>query len=105
MPRAPRPHPLKKFLRDLFTGPDGETWAIGRLYSVPVLLVGLAIPVIMLYRDQDIIAADVGILLSGVAVACLLLIRGTNGVDLDLSDPRNPRLVPSAPKPPKETAK
>jgi len=43
-----------KFLSDLFMGPDGETWAIGRIYSIPTLLVGLAIPIIALVRDQKI---------------------------------------------------
>ena len=76
----------RKLLADLFMGPDGETWAIGRLYSVPVLLVGLAIPIIALFRDQKIEMVDVGVLLTGIGGACLLLIRGANLVDLELPE-------------------
>jgi hypothetical protein len=88
-----------KVMRDLFTGPDGTTWAIGRFFSVPVLLVGLAIPIIALYRNQPIVMADVGILLAGVAGACLILIRGINNVDIDLSDPAKPRLIDRSKEP------
>lgn len=83
---------MLKFIKDLFTGPDGETWAIGRIYSIPVLVVGLAIPILSLYREQPIAHSEVGVLLAGVAGACLLLIRGTNEVDVDLSDPAHPKL-------------
>jgi len=80
--QKPKPSRIRKFFKDLFTGPDGETWAIGRIYSVPVLIVGLAIPIIALFRDQPIPMTEVGVLLSGIAAACLLLIRGNNTVDL-----------------------
>ena len=76
----------RKFLADLFMGPDGETWAIGRIYSIPVLLVGLSIPIIALLRDQKIEMVDVGVLLAGIGGACLLLIRGANAVDLELPE-------------------
>lgn len=88
----------KKLLRDLFTGPDGVTWAIGRFYSVPVLVIGLAIPVISILRDQPIPMTEVGVLLTGIAGACLILIRGANEVDIDLSDPTKPRITPRKPK-------
>lgn len=91
---------LRKLLRDLFTGPDGVTWAIGRFYSVPVLVVGLAIPIISILRNQPIAMTDVGVLLAGIAGACLLLIRGTNEVDVDLTDPAHPRLTEKEPKKP-----
>lgn len=87
---------LKKFLKDLFTGPDGVTWAIGRIYSVPTLLVGLAIPVIALFRNQTIEMSDVGVLLTGVAGAVLLLVRGTNAVDLDPKDLTAKETTPDA---------
>lgn len=85
----PRRSPLKRFIIDLFTDGSGETWAIGRIYSIPVLIVGLAIPVIALYKGQPIAMVDVGVLLAGVAGACLLLIKGAN--EVDLSDPAKPR--------------
>ena len=51
---------LSTFIRDLFTGPDGRTWAIGRVYSLPVLLAGLCLPFVMIIRGQpvDLIAAE-----------------------------------------------
>lgn len=84
-------HGFGKFVRDLFTDSTGETWAIGRVYSIPVLFTGLSIPVLALYRNQTIAMTDVGVLLAGVAGACLLLIRGTSGVDL--SDPAHPHMI------------
>ena len=63
---------------------------------MPVLVTGLAIPVIAIYKGQPIAMADVGVLLAGVAGACLLLIRGAN--DVDLSVPHQPRPI----EPPKE---
>lgn len=87
----PRRSPWKRFIVDLFTDGTGETWAIGRIYSIPVLVVGLAIPVIALYKGQPIAMVDVGVLLAGIAGACLLLIRGAN--EVDLTDPAHPRAL------------
>lgn len=85
-------HPVKKLIKDLFTGPDGETWAIGRFYSIPMMVAGLAVPFTALAQGQTVSLADLGILLPGTAGACLLLIRGTNNVDVDLTDPAHPKL-------------
>lgn len=82
-----------KFLRDLFTDATGETWAIGRIYSLPTLATGLSIPLVSIFRNQPVDMAGAGALLAGVAGAVLLLVRGANNVDL--SDPTNPQ-------PPKE---
>lgn len=72
---------LRKVLSDLFTGPDGETWHLGRFCAVPTLTVGLAIPIVALLRDQPVPMTDVGVLLTGIAGAVLLLVRGTKNVD------------------------
>lgn len=77
------PKSFKKFIADLFTGPDGETWALNRFFSLAVLIVGLATPIVALLRDQPVDFADVGVLLAATAAACLLLIRGANAVDID----------------------
>jgi hypothetical protein len=84
------------FLRDVFTGPDGDTWAIGRLYSLPVLLTGLSVPVASVIRNQPVDGTDLGILLAGTAGACLLLIRGSNRVDNSVTEtlPTAPTQVP-----------
>ena len=83
---------LSKFLHDLFTGPDGETWAIGRIYSLPVLLVGLSLPLVSILRNQPINLVEAGTLLAGIGGAVVLLVRFNNGVD----DP-----APSSQEPPK----
>jgi hypothetical protein len=70
-----------KLIKDLFTGPDGETWAIGRIYSIPTILTGLAIPILSLMKGQDISLSEAGLGLTGVATAVTVLIYGTKGVD------------------------
>jgi len=83
------------FLKDVFTGPDGDTWAIGRLYSLPVLLTGLSVPIASVIRNQPGDGTDLGILLAGTAGACLLLIRGGNRVDNTAETaPTEPTLMP-----------
>lgn len=72
---------LGKFLRDLFTGPDGKTYHLGKVASVPILGVGLAIPITALFRGEPILMTDVGVLLGGIASAFLLMVRGTKNVD------------------------
>lgn len=72
---------LLKFFTDLFKGPDGETWAIGRVYSLPVLAVGLFLPVYAVARGQPLDLAEVGFLFGGVAAAAVALIKLTNDVD------------------------
>lgn len=75
---------MRKFLRDLFTAPDGKTWALPRFYSIPVMLTGLGAPWYSIYKGQPISMADLALLLPGVAGAVLLLIRGANNIDDDL---------------------
>lgn len=72
---------ITKLLTDLFTGPDGKTAAIGRIYSAPVLLSGLATPIIMLFKGQQIDLAALGVMYGGVGAACLALIGGTNNTE------------------------
>lgn len=70
-----------KFVKDLFTGPDGETWAIGRIYSIPTIVTGLAIPIMALFKGQEVSLSELGLGLTGVATAVTVLIYGTKGVD------------------------
>ena len=91
MPRiVPPSYPTKGFrkvLCDLFMGPDGETWAIGRFYSVPVLFVGLAAPFVLLAKGQAFTLTDLGISLGAVAAAVWGLVSGNNHVDNPLGKP------------------
>jgi hypothetical protein len=70
-----------KLITDLFTGPDGETWAIGRLYSLPMLIAGLALPVVMIWRGQamDPMAALAGY--GALGGGLWALIGGTNSAE------------------------
>jgi hypothetical protein len=78
-----------KLLRDVYTGPDGKAWALGRVYSLPVLLVGLAYPVTALIRaphvqhDMPYSLHEVGMYLMELGAATLLLVRGHNSIDQD----------------------
>lgn len=81
---------LMKFLEDLFKGPDGETWAIGRLYSIPTLLAGLGYPVVALLKGQTISMSELAVLLPATAAAVLALVAGTNHVDNPIKLPEKP---------------
>ena len=72
---------MKDLLRDLFTGPDGRTWAIGRIYSLPVLLCGLAAPLIMLIHGQAVDLAALGAMFGGLGAAVAALVWGTNATE------------------------
>lgn len=73
---------LTKFLKDLFMGPDGETWAIGRVYSLPAFLFGLIMIGHVGWNAQPPMSmTELGLGLAGVAAAVWALISGTNHVD------------------------
>jgi hypothetical protein len=75
MMRAP------KIVTDLFTGADGVTWAIGRVYSLPMLCAGLALPFVAILRGQTLDLLAVGGLFSGLGAGIWALIRGTNATE------------------------
>ena len=70
-----------KFITDLFTGPDGETWAIGRLYSLPMLLSGLALPFMMVFKGQTIDLTALGLMFGGLGGGIMALVTGTNNTE------------------------
>jgi hypothetical protein len=69
---------LPKVVRDLFTGPDGATWAIGRVYSLPMLLGGLGVPFAMVIRGQPVDLAALGMMFTGLGGGVMALVLGTN---------------------------
>lgn len=85
-----------KLLRDVYTGPDGKAWALGRIYSLPVLLVGLAYPITALIKapsvqhDMPYPLHDVGMYLMELGGAVLLLVRGHNSIDNEPTPPTKP---------------
>jgi hypothetical protein len=74
---------FRKFLSDLYTGPDGQTWALGRIYSIPILLTGVAAPILTILRSHasGIPLGDVGLELGGVAAAVGAMVAVTNHID------------------------
>lgn len=70
-----------KFLRDLFTGSDNATYAIGRIYSLPVLIAGLAVPLLMVVRGQPVNLSEFGVMLGGLGAAVMALVAGTNSTE------------------------
>jgi hypothetical protein len=72
---------LMKFLSDLYNGPDGETWSLGRIYSIPLMGTGLSVPVIALMKGQALSMGDVGLGLGGLAAAVGAMVAITNHID------------------------
>lgn len=73
---------FRKIICDLFTGPDGTTVAIGRIYSIPTLVTGLGLPVYQSIKGQAVSLSELAVLLPATAGALMVLIAGTNHVDL-----------------------
>jgi hypothetical protein len=76
---------LFKFLSDLYMGPDGETWALGRIYTIPLMATGLAVPIIALFKGQALGMGDVGLGLGGLAAAVGAMVAITNHIDNPLA--------------------
>lgn len=76
---------LSKFFRDLYTGPDGETWALGRIYSVPILFTGIAAPIIAVVRAEGsaIPLGEVAAALMGTAGAVAAMVAITKNIDAE----------------------
>lgn len=69
---------IKTVIKNYMTSADGVTYAIGRGYSVPLMVVGLSIPPAMLLMGQAISLVDLGIYLGALVTAVTILISGTN---------------------------
>jgi energy-converting hydrogenase Eha subunit A len=78
---------LSKFVTDLFTGTDGVTWAIGRVFSAPVLFTGLTIPLLALFKGQAISFSDLGVYFGGLGASILALVTGTHTTEPKPLDP------------------
>ena len=69
---------MMKFIRDLFTGLDGKTWAIGRVYSLPMLLTGQAVPISSIVNHQPLDSAALGVMYGGLGGGVMAMVWGTN---------------------------
>ena len=75
---------MGKFLTDLFTGPDGTTIALGRVYSLPLLLFGMgSMGYLLAITKPPVTMVDMGLGLAGVSGAVGGMIFGTNRIDCD----------------------
>jgi hypothetical protein len=72
---------VNKFVTDLFTGPDGRTWSIGRIYSLPMLLSGLSTPLLMVTHGLPVDLAGMAILFPATGAAVMALVTGTNSTE------------------------
>jgi hypothetical protein len=79
-----------KFIRDLFTGPDGKTWAIGRVYSLPMLASGLAMPIAALINKQPLDFAALGMMYGGLGGGVMAMVWGTNPTEPPQAPPKEP---------------
>ena len=73
--------PFTKFWTDLFTGSDGVTWAIGRVFSAPVLFTGLLIPLLALFKGQAISFSELGVYFGGLGGSIMALVTGTHSTE------------------------
>jgi len=72
---------MRKVITDLFTGPDGKTWSIGRVYSLPMLISGLATPFFMVANSMPVDLAGLAILFPATGAAVMALVTGTNSTE------------------------
>lgn len=72
---------FSKFFSDIYTGPDGRTFALGRVYSLPVLIVGLTAAGRAITATTPVPLGDIALELSGVAAAVAAMVAATNHID------------------------
>ena len=81
---------MMKFVRDLFTGLDGKTWAIGRVYSLPMLATGLAVPITAIINKQPLDFAALGVMYGGLGGGVMAMVWGTNPTEPPQAPPKEP---------------
>jgi len=69
---------LGKILNDLFTGPDGQTVAIGRVMGVWTFVSGQAIPFAAIVQHQRLDFSALGVFEGALCAGVTALIFGTN---------------------------
>ena len=79
-------HLTKRTLNDLFTGPDGQTFAIGRVSGAVTLLSGLVLPFWAVFKGQAVNFAELGVYFGGLAGGVTALIKLTNSTEPPAAD-------------------
>jgi len=73
---------LPKIVTDLFTGPDGHTWHMGRFGAAMTVISGLPLPWVQLWRTGVLDLAATGVFYSGVAAGAWAMAQGAKNMDL-----------------------
>lgn len=76
---------LRKATRDYFTGPDGQSYALGKALAVLMFLLGAPLPHIMLLTGKPVSLTDAGVFYGALGAAVMALVWGTNP-----AEPREP---------------
>ena len=67
---------------NIYKGPDGKTWALGRVYTIPVLMTGLGIPLWGIHKSGAIPSmTEMGLGLTGIAGAVAAMAAVLNHID------------------------
>lgn len=72
---------LGEVIHHALTGADNQTYALGRLVSVPFLGATLALPFTMLFTRHEFTLADAGIYVGAAAGGFMALVRGTSDTE------------------------
>ena len=72
---------IKKLLKDCLTGLDGQSYAIGKVLSIPTLVAGLAVPFGMIAAGQTVNLAELGVFEGAMIAGTTGLIRLTHAVE------------------------
>ena len=71
-----------KLLTDLFTGPDGVTWHMGRFGAAIMFFSGLPLPWVQLIRTGALDLTATGVFYSGLGAGAWALAQGAKNMDL-----------------------
>jgi len=74
---------LGRMARQVFTGADNKTLAIGRVMSVPYLVATLALPYVFIKLGREFSLTDAGIYITASAGGFMALVRGTDFTEPD----------------------
>jgi hypothetical protein len=69
---------ISEILNDLFTGPDGKTFAVGRVMGITGFISGQALPFTALFKHQTLDFSALGVFEASLFAGITALVLGTN---------------------------
>lgn len=69
---------LAKVIHDCLTTPDGQSFAYGKVLSIPFGLTTLAVPLVMLGTGEKVSLSELSVYFPACAGALMLLVTGTH---------------------------